>query len=167
MIVTSCSMIQCWWEHLSLSLPFSLPPLCLSLSFSLCLPYPSLSLSPSPPPPLSLFVSLSSSPSVFLFLPTSNLSTISLTYWYDLLTFDLSIHQGEDNKRRLTGAHETARFDQFSSGVANRGASIRIPRQVDRGMMPLSLSLSRTHIHTITIQYTLCYSPQHGRNLDS
>ncbi|XP_063712262.1 glutamine synthetase-like [Symsagittifera roscoffensis] len=35
---------------------------------------------------------------------------------------------GEDNKRRLTGLHETARIDQFSSGVANRGASIRIPR---------------------------------------
>merc|ERR1711976_625263 len=38
---------------------------------------------------------------------------------------------GEDNKRRLTGAHETARFDQFSWGAANRGASIRIPRQCD------------------------------------
>ncbi|XP_003741689.1 glutamine synthetase 2 cytoplasmic [Galendromus occidentalis] len=38
---------------------------------------------------------------------------------------------GVDNARRLTGAHETARIDQFSSGVANRGASIRIPRQVD------------------------------------
>ena len=37
---------------------------------------------------------------------------------------------GEDNKRRLTGLHETASFDTFSSGVANRGASIRIPRQV-------------------------------------
>lgn len=37
---------------------------------------------------------------------------------------------GEDNKRRLTGLHETASFDNFSSGVANRGASIRIPRHV-------------------------------------
>ncbi|XP_028966824.1 glutamine synthetase 2 cytoplasmic [Galendromus occidentalis] len=39
--------------------------------------------------------------------------------------------EGRDNARRLTGAHETARIDQFSSGVAHRGCSIRIPRQVD------------------------------------
>lgn len=37
---------------------------------------------------------------------------------------------GEDNKRRLTGLHETSSIDDFSAGVANRGASIRIPRQV-------------------------------------
>ncbi|XP_063966742.1 glutamine synthetase-like [Lytechinus pictus] len=36
---------------------------------------------------------------------------------------------GEDNARRLTGRHETSSIDDFSSGVANRGASIRIPRQ--------------------------------------
>lgn len=39
---------------------------------------------------------------------------------------------GEDNKRRLTGLHETATIYEFSSGVANRGASIRIPRQVNK-----------------------------------
>jgi glutamine synthetase len=33
---------------------------------------------------------------------------------------------------RLTGAHETQRFDQFSYGVSDRGASIRIPWQVER-----------------------------------
>ncbi len=31
---------------------------------------------------------------------------------------------------RLTGAHETQRFDEFSYGVSDRGASIRIPWQV-------------------------------------
>jgi len=36
---------------------------------------------------------------------------------------------GVGNERRLTGAHETAPIDKFSYGVANRGASIRIPRQ--------------------------------------
>lgn len=36
---------------------------------------------------------------------------------------------GEDNDKRLTGRHETGHIDSFSSGVANRGASIRIPRQ--------------------------------------
>ena len=37
---------------------------------------------------------------------------------------------GAGNEARLTGKHETASFDNFSSGVANRGASIRIPRSV-------------------------------------
>ncbi|XP_029025521.1 glutamine synthetase-like [Betta splendens] len=43
---------------------------------------------------------------------------------------DYDPHAGEDNKRRLTGLHETSNINDFSSGVANRGASIRIPRQV-------------------------------------
>ena len=46
-----------------------------------------------------------------------------------LQAYDAS--KGEDNKRRLTGAHETASYKEFSWGVANRGASIRIPRQVN------------------------------------
>ena len=36
---------------------------------------------------------------------------------------------GEGNRERLTGLHETGNIDQFSWGVADRGASIRIPRQ--------------------------------------
>ncbi|KAH8069902.1 hypothetical protein JL721_5438 [Aureococcus anophagefferens] len=35
---------------------------------------------------------------------------------------------GEGNERRLTGDCETASIDQFSYGVADRGCSIRIPR---------------------------------------
>merc|ERR1712167_308345 len=38
---------------------------------------------------------------------------------------------GEGNDRRLTGAHETAPITKFSYGVANRGASIRIPRDAE------------------------------------
>ncbi|CAH1271015.1 glutamine synthetase-like [Branchiostoma lanceolatum] len=38
--------------------------------------------------------------------------------------------QGADNARRLTGLHETSSIHDFSAGVANRGASIRIPRHV-------------------------------------
>jgi len=38
--------------------------------------------------------------------------------------------EGRDNERRLTGHHETSSIHDFSSGVANRGASIRIPRHV-------------------------------------
>ena len=37
---------------------------------------------------------------------------------------------GSDNARRLTGLHETSSINDFSSGVANRGCSIRIPRDV-------------------------------------
>lgn len=39
---------------------------------------------------------------------------------------------GADNARRLTGRHETASIDQFSSGVAKRNVSIRIPAQVNK-----------------------------------
>ena len=38
---------------------------------------------------------------------------------------------GEDNKLRLTGAHETASIDAFTYGVANRGCSARIPRDTE------------------------------------
>jgi glutamine synthetase len=41
---------------------------------------------------------------------------------------------GPDNHLRLTGKHETQRIDQFSYGVSDRGASIRIPiATVERG----------------------------------
>lgn len=40
--------------------------------------------------------------------------------------------QGKDNARRLTGLHETASINVFNYGVANRGASIRIPRQCEK-----------------------------------
>jgi len=39
---------------------------------------------------------------------------------------------GVGNERRLTGAHETAPIDKFSYGVANRGASCRIPRDTEK-----------------------------------
>jgi len=39
---------------------------------------------------------------------------------------------GEGNDRRLTGLHETASIDKFSYGVANRGCSIRIPRDTEK-----------------------------------
>jgi len=37
---------------------------------------------------------------------------------------------GRGNERRLTGRHETGHIEKFAYGVANRGGSIRIPRQV-------------------------------------
>jgi len=39
---------------------------------------------------------------------------------------------GVDNDKRLTGAHETASIESFSYGVANRGASVRIPNQAKK-----------------------------------
>ena len=39
---------------------------------------------------------------------------------------------GEDNDQRLTGKHETGHIGAFSYGIANRGASIRIPRHVGK-----------------------------------
>ncbi|KAL3871903.1 hypothetical protein ACJMK2_039875 [Sinanodonta woodiana] len=39
-------------------------------------------------------------------------------------------NEGKDNMRRLTGLHETSSIENFSAGVANRKASIRIPQQV-------------------------------------
>lgn len=36
---------------------------------------------------------------------------------------------GEGNRDRLTGNHETGNIEKFSWGVADRGASIRVPRQ--------------------------------------
>lgn len=45
---------------------------------------------------------------------------------------DLHIaNYGNDIESRLTGAHETQRYDQFSYGVSDRGASIRIPWQCE------------------------------------
>ena len=46
--------------------------------------------------------------------------------------FEKSLHEhievyGPDNDKRLTGKHETAPWNKFSHGVANRGASIRVP----------------------------------------
>jgi glutamine synthetase len=37
---------------------------------------------------------------------------------------------GHDIQSRLTGKHETAPWNEFSYGVSNRGASVRIPWQV-------------------------------------
>ena len=46
---------------------------------------------------------------------------------------DLHIaNYGAGIEDRLTGKHETASYKEFSYGVSNRGASIRIPLQAER-----------------------------------
>ncbi len=39
---------------------------------------------------------------------------------------------GSGNEKRLTGKHETSSMEKFSWGVANRGASVRLPRDTNR-----------------------------------
>jgi len=39
---------------------------------------------------------------------------------------------GSGNELRMTGEHETSDYNTFNWGVANRGCSIRIPRQTER-----------------------------------
>lgn len=59
---------------------------------------------------------------------------------------------GKDNERRLTGLHETSSINDFSSGVANRAASIRIPRHVSvgqKGIGPMCIIA----IDTLTLTY--------------
>ena len=36
---------------------------------------------------------------------------------------------GKNNEQRMTGEHETADFNKFSKGIANRGCSVRIGHQ--------------------------------------
>ena len=39
---------------------------------------------------------------------------------------------GNDNNLRMSGEHETSKYDEFSFGVANRGSSIRIPNDTQK-----------------------------------
>jgi len=53
---------------------------------------------------------------------------LKLNHEYHIRRYDLN--DGLDNAKRLTGLHETCDMNTFTSGVAHRGASIRIPRDV-------------------------------------
>lgn len=69
--------------------------------------------------------------------------------------------QGRDNERRLTGKHETSSIHDFSSGVADRAASIRIPRSVQedgQGYLEDRRPSSNCDPYTVTeaIVQTIC-----------
>eukprot|EP00116_Pleurobrachia_bachei_P018002 sb/3478264/ len=70
---------------------------------------------------------------------------------------------GDDNRRRLTGLHETASIDEFSWGVAHRGCSIRIPRSVadeKKGYFELLITENQsTHILNCNKIIALCGYP--------
>jgi glutamine synthetase len=51
----------------------------------------------------------------------------SLMAQFDKNLMDHISVYGPDNHMRLTGKHETAPWTKFSYGVADRGASIRVP----------------------------------------
>ena len=58
---------------------------------------------------------------------------------------------GPDNHMRLTGLHETQAIDKFNYGVANRGASIRIPHSfVTTATAAISRIAARTRSATRT-----------------
>ncbi|XP_047560525.1 glutamine synthetase isoform X1 [Lutra lutra] len=57
-----------------------------------------------------------------------SIEKLSKRHHYHIRAYDPK--GGLDNARRLTGFHETSNINDFSAGVANRGASIRIPRTV-------------------------------------
>lgn len=67
---------------------------------------------------------------IYIFVSAINTAVekLSKRHFWHIRAYDPS--GGKDNARRLTGRHETANIFDFSSGVANRGASIRIPRHV-------------------------------------
>jgi len=56
----------------------------------------------------------------------SSIKKLSKKHMEHIMAYDPK--QGKDNERRLTGEHETSSIHTFSFGVANRGSSIRIPR---------------------------------------
>lgn len=58
------------------------------------------------------------------------IAKLSVKHAEHIVSYDPS--GGADNARRLTGRHETADIHTFSSGVAKRNVSIRIPAQVHK-----------------------------------
>ncbi len=71
----------------------------------------------------------------------TNFSTAAMRSGYDAVIVacealgeragDHITHYGADIQHRLTGMHETAPWTEFSYGVSDRGASVRIPWQVE------------------------------------
>ena len=67
----------------------------------------------------------------------------------------IEVYGGEDNKERLTGKHETASWEKFSWGFANRGATVRVGRQVqedNKGYMEVRAVSSNCDPYLVTSQ---------------
>ena len=57
---------------------------------------------------------------------------------------------GDGIEDRLTGQHETAPYNEFSYGVSDRGASVRIPWQVEQDRRATSRTAGPTPTATRT-----------------
>ena len=55
---------------------------------------------------------------------------VIIAAWRPLENVDKHISVYDSNDQRLTGLHETAKITEFKYGVSDRGASIRIPWQL-------------------------------------
>ena len=65
----------------------------------------------------------------------------------------VSVYGGEDNKERLTGRHETASWEKFSWGFANRGATVRVGRKIQeegKGYMEVRAVASNCDPYLVT-----------------
>ena len=59
---------------------------------------------------------------------------------------------GAHNEERLTGLHETQSIDEFSYGVSDRGASIRVPASVPTRRMGWTFGRQKTSIKRRPVQ---------------
>ena len=65
----------------------------------------------------------------------------------------IGVYGGDDNKERLTGKHETASWEKFSWGFANRGATVRVGRQTqedEKGYMEVRAVSSNCDPYLVT-----------------
>ena len=65
----------------------------------------------------------------------------------------INVYGGDDNKERLSGRHETASWEKFSWGFANRGATIRVGRKTqhdEKGYMEVRAVASNCDPYLVT-----------------
>lgn len=65
-------------------------------------------------------------------LAAINAAVEKLSKVHDLHIRDYDPNDGVDNRRRLTGLHETASIHEFSAAAGSRNVSVRIPRAVEK-----------------------------------
>ena len=81
----------------------------------------------------------------------------------------INVYGGDDNKERLTGRHETASWDKFSWGFANRGATIRVGRktqQEGKGYMEVRAVSSNCDPYLVTSKIFEVTCLQNNKNND-
>ena len=75
-------------------------------------------------------------------------------------------NEGKDNERRLTGLHETSSIHDFSAGVANRGCSIRIPREcAEQGYGYLEDRRPSSNCDPYSVSFIKIFRAQFSKNI--